>query len=179
MANSLVASAMQGADPAAMDGMEDAPGDIASLGPEVDQTAMQTPAPEEEALDEAGDDMPTVSVEELQEYIQKQAYIDVQLRSLLDANEPISRKKVINVCVGIVARRVMSAQAMAGFLKDLPTEPQAIREWVEQHAKEGETQLEQMLEMLHGTVDPEEPMSAFGPASPGTPPQAPPSQPLQ
>lgn len=116
-------------------------GDIPTLGPETDKAALNTPP---------ADEQPQTTLPQVKDAIHKQAVIDQKLRAILDEGGPVPRKKVIQVATELVAERVLSAQAMAGFLIDLPEEPDAIREWVEAHAKEAETQLEQLMMLIHG-----------------------------
>lgn len=143
MPNALADGALSGAGP------------LAGQGPQVDAPAMQSaPVTPQKST----------TPEEVIQTIHKQSIVDGKLRTLLDKGGPISRKQVTQIAIEIVAGRVMSAQTMAGILADLPEDPEAIREWVEVHAKEVEAHLEQLLTMLHGTVDPSTPMGAFGDA---------------
>lgn len=90
------------------------------------------------------------TIDEAKDVIKKQATIDKRLRRLLEKGGPVARKDVVQVAVNLVAERVVSAQTMAGYLADLPEDPDAVREWVEKHAVEAENQLSQLLDMLHG-----------------------------
>lgn len=107
---------------------------------------------------EAPQEAPTgATLEEARDAIRKQSVICQKLTSLLMEGGPVPKKKVVQVCTEIVAERVMSAQAIAGYLADLPDDPEAIREWVEKHAVEAENGLDQILEMVHGVeATPEE-----------------------
>src|SRR5882672_5725380 len=144
---------MNGAMPAASaDGALAGAGELASQGPQVDATALQTPPAAPSGI----------SISEVYDAIHKQSVVDRKFRQMLDEGGPISRKKVIQAATEIVAERVMSAQAIAGVLADLPEDPDAIREWVQEHAQTIKTQLQQLLQLVHGVEDPSHPMDAFG-----------------
>lgn len=152
MPNALTDGALSGAGP------------MAGQGPQVDAAAMQTPP----AAPPQG-----IDIKEVYDVLHKQETVDRKFRTLLETGGPIARKNVTQAAVELVAERVMPAQAMAAILADLPEDPQQIREWVEQHAKTIEDQLQQLLTLVHGTEDPTHPMDAFGPpeGEPATSPQ--------
>lgn len=93
---------------------------------------------------------PQVHMDDVKEAVSKQAAIDRALRGLLAEGGPIKRKEVIDMSVNLVASRVLSAQAMAGYLKDLPEDPTKVKEWVENHAATVEKNLDQIIAMLSG-----------------------------
>ena len=105
-----------------------------------------------------------IHINEVKGIIAKQAEIDRALRGLLKEPGPVARKKVIDMAVGLVANQVMSAQAMAGYLADLPEDPQAIRQWAAGHAQTVEKGLDQLMGMVHGVGFAEPPTQNSGPA---------------
>ena len=111
-----------------------------------------------------------VAYSQVKEALLKQSAIDRGLRGLLKGDGPISRKAVIDMSIGLVADRVMSPQDMAGYLAELPTDPQKIVEWVQKHAANVEKNLDQMMQMVAASQTPP-------PAQPMPPPNAPGMQP--
>lgn len=95
-----------------------------------------------------------IHVNDATEVLNKQSTIDRGLRDLLKEPGPVPRKKVVDMAVDLVAKRVMTAQAMAGYLADLPEDPIKIREWAAAHAQTVETGLDQLIGMLHGVNAP-------------------------
>ncbi len=169
MPNSLAAGALPntGADA----------GPISAQGPQVDAKAMETP-PTPPTGGAGGADQPS-SPADVKDMIHKQAVVDAKLRQLLDEGGPIPRKEVITVATELVADRVMSAQSIAGYLSDLPEDPEAIREWVQRHANDAENHLQQMLVMLHGSEAPQGAAGGGPGMATGAPPGMPPGQMLQ
>jgi len=131
-------------------------GPIASQGPEVNAAAMKTPPasptpPTGAAGGPGGGAAPgqPAGPQEIEEALLKTVKVDTKLRGLLSKDGPIKRKDVIAVATEIVAERVMSAQAMAQYLSDMPEDPEQIKEWVQQHATTADNNLDQLLVMLH------------------------------
>lgn len=158
-------------------------GSLSSQGPEVDKPALETPP---------SPDMPPMpggkqhSSKDLSQSIDNTLMIDSKLRRLLAQDGPIKRKDIIDMATEIVAERGMSAQAMAGYLADLPEDPQDIREWVQRHANAADQSLNQLLIALHGSEMPKTAMGgpaggqmSGGPASQATPPTVPSTPTLQ
>lgn len=168
MPNNLTAGAVPAAG---QDGALSGAGPITSQGPQVDASAMQTPSAGPPAPSSQG-----IDIKDVYDVIHKQSAVDAKLRKLLDKDGPITRKDVTQVAIELVADRTMSAQAIAGYLADMPEDPDALREWVEVHAKEAETQLQQLLTLIHGAEDSSHPMDAFGSQPPATGPSPTPPQ---
>lgn len=117
---------------------------------------------------------PQVTVQQVKDAIRKQAKIDNKMRGLLRSGKPVERKAAIDMCIGLVAEGVFSAEQMAGYMMTLPNDAMKVREWLEQHAKTVEGNLDHMVQMIHGQeATGETPMpGAPEPAMPGAP-QAP------
>ena len=135
-------------------------GPITSQGPQVDASAMKTPPASPTPPTGAtggpgggpgGGAMPgqAPGPQDIEEALLKTVKVDTKLRGLLSKDGPIKRKDVIAVATEIVAERVMSAQAMAQYLSDMPEDPEQIKEWVQQHATTADNNLDQLLVMLH------------------------------
>lgn len=90
------------------------------------------------------------TMDEVTDLIHKQAAIDGALREVLRTPGPIDRKKVLDAAAKLVAKRVISAQAAAGYLIDLPKDPNLVRNWCERHAADAEGHLSQMLDKIQG-----------------------------
>jgi len=101
----------------------------------------------------------SVHINEVKGVIGKQASIDRALRGLLKDGGPVPRKAVIDMAIELVAERTLSAQAMAGYLADLPEDPLEIRKWATTHAQTVEKGLDQLIGMVHGvgTADQSQP----------------------
>lgn len=95
-----------------------------------------------------------VHIDEAKQVLQKQAAIDRALRGVLKEPGPVPRKKIVDMAVDLVAERVISAQAMAGYMADLPEDPVKIREWAAAHAMTVEKGLNQLIDMMHGATAP-------------------------
>jgi hypothetical protein len=95
-----------------------------------------------------------VQLQEVKDAILQQSAVDNGLRRLLKDPGPIQRKQVIDLAVSLVAKRVMTPQAMAGYLADIPEDPLQIRKWAAAHAKDVEKDLDQLLTLLHGAAAP-------------------------
>lgn len=166
MANSLTDRALPGTGADA--------GAISAQGPEVDKPALETPPSAPSSPSGMGGPLP--SPKDIKDAIHNQSFIDSRLRGLLEEGGPVARKDVIQVATEIVAERAMSAQAIAGYLADLPEDPQDVREWVQRHANSAEQSLQQLMIALHGSEAPQKMMSApaaggqmnGGPAPPTT-----------
>lgn len=110
----------------------------------VKQAAGQQPKPEPSAPSPQ-----MFTMDEVKEVIQQQSAVDRELRELLEKPGAITRKQVMDGAVRLVAKRILSAQAAAGYLIDLPTDPQLIRNWVERHAALADDHLTQLLAKVH------------------------------
>jgi hypothetical protein len=96
-----------------------------------------------------------VHLSEVKDVVLKQATIDRALKDLLKEPGPVKRGQVVDMAVSLVAKQVMSPQAMAGYLADLPEDGMQIRQWAAQHAKNVEQGLDQLLQLLHGAAAPQ------------------------
>lgn len=109
------------------------------------------------------------TMDEVKDLIHKQATIAAKLGALTADDGKATKKDVVQVATELIAERIMSAQEVAGLLKDLPTEPDKIAEWVNQHAANADAGLEQLVGFLaqNGVADePEMPPEAMGEAVP-------------
>lgn len=103
---------------------------------------------------------PQFTLDEVKDTIRKQASVDRKLQGLL-AQPKITRDDVVQMAVELIAEKVLSAQAVAGYLADLPDDdPEKVRAWVEGHAKAAEQGLDQLLQFVHGSMGPADPAMA-------------------
>lgn len=128
------------------------PGPMASQGPQAGMgpggmppAAPTAPTPPTGAPPAGG--QAQTSPEAVREAIDKLSAVGAVFSGILDRPGPITRKEVIDAAVKLVARRIMSAQSMAQTLKDLPTDPQDVREWLQRIA-DGVTKSEIGLHQL-------------------------------
>lgn len=108
-----------------------------------------------------------VTLVEVKDMIHKQAEVARELESVLKSGGPIKPKAVLEIATKLVANRVISAQQAAGYLSDLPDDPNKVREWCERHEREANQTLDQLMQMIAGA----EPMPG-DPAAAGMAPDA-------
>lgn len=121
--------------------------------PEAGKSQLPAPGP-------ADPPQPQVTIKQVKEAIHKQAKIDGKMRALLKGGKPVERKAAIDMCISLVSEGVFSAEQMAGYMMTLPQDAMKVREWLEQHARKVESNLDQMMQMVHGQEAPEEPAGA-------------------
>lgn len=95
------------------------------------------------------------TLDEAYEIIRKQSAIDHELQKLIDQPGPITRQKVLDAAVRLVAARTVSPQMAAGYLIDLPQDPAMVRNWVERHAADAEDMLHKLLDKVQGVNIPD------------------------
>lgn len=118
-----------------------------------------------------------VKLADAKDMIHKQAEVDRQLKAILKEGGPIKPKEVLEMATRLVANRTITAQQAAGYLSDLPDDPNKVREWCERHAREADQVLDQLIQMVEG-VEPTDPMASMQPTpgpdqqepTPGAPP---------
>lgn len=91
-----------------------------------------------------------VSIEEVKTAVKKQAAIDHKIQALLKLGKPVERKAAVNMCIQLVAEGVFSAEQMSSYLMTIPTDAVKVREWLENHSKKVEENLDGMIGMIHG-----------------------------
>lgn len=116
-----------------------------------------------------------VRLQDVKEMILKQSTVDRALKNILKHGGPIKPKEVLDMASQLVGSRTVSAQQAAGYLSDLPDDPNKVREWCERHAREAESVLDQLLEMVQGV----EPPPGGAPDQQQAPPGLDPSQMMQ
>lgn len=91
----------------------------------------------------------SVEYTEVRDMLGKQMRIAGQLKELLDDGN-VNKKEVMNMATDLVAERVVSAEVMAGFLVDLPDDPNEVRKWAEKHSADADRTVEGLLDMIDG-----------------------------
>lgn len=87
--------------------------------------------------------------EKLQEAVGRLRVVRQEMDKLLGLGDMVSEDDVVGAAAGLVAGG-LTAPAVAGLLADMPTAPEAIKEWVAQHdqgVRAREAQLEQVMRL--------------------------------
>jgi hypothetical protein len=91
---------------------------------------------------------PPPSMETLVDAAHKTGYVNSMLKELL--SEPdLSSRTIIDSVGHLVAENIMNPFDAAQYLKDLPTDPVMIRQWVAQHYTNSAQSLHNVAAMIH------------------------------